>query len=59
LIVISAIVCVDVKSQQVVVKAELDTNRALIGDQLKLQLSVDKPENVQVDFPVIYDTLAK
>jgi hypothetical protein len=59
LIVILAIICNDLKGQQVVVKAELDTNRALIGDQLKLQLSVDKPENLRVDFPAIKDTLTK
>jgi hypothetical protein len=52
-----AFVCIHVKGQEVVVKAELDTNRALIGDQMKLQLFVDKPENMRVDFPLIKDTL--
>ena len=59
LIASSALIFTDSIGQEVLVKAELDTNRALIGDQLKLKLSVDKPENIPVDFPFIRDTLTK
>jgi hypothetical protein len=44
-------------AQEVTVKAELDTNRALIGDQLKLHLSVEKPADLRIDFPVLRDTI--
>jgi hypothetical protein len=46
-------------AQEVIVKAELDTNRALIGDQLKLHLTVEKPAKLQVEFPAFIDTLSK
>jgi len=44
-------------AQEVLIRAELDTNRALIGDQVKLHLTVEKPAAVQVSFPVLKDTL--
>lgn len=43
--------------QDTTVQAVLDTNRALIGDQLKMRLIVEKPVNVMVSFPEIEDKL--
>ena len=48
-----------ISAQQVVIKAELDTNRALIGDQLNLRLSVEKPADLRVDFPLLKDTITR
>ncbi len=48
-----------IRAQEVIIKAELDTNRALIGDQLRLHLSVEKPAGVTIFFPVVKDTLAR
>lgn len=45
--------------QIITAKVDLDTNRALIGDQLKILLVVEKPENVTVSFPDINDELSK
>jgi hypothetical protein len=45
-------------AQEVTINAGLDTTKALIGDQLKLHLSVSKPENVLIDFPHLKDTLS-
>jgi hypothetical protein len=47
------------RAQEVIVRAELDTNRALIGDQVKLHLSVEKPSTLQVGFPILKDTLSR
>ncbi|HJZ40259.1 MAG TPA: hypothetical protein VJ203_07830 [Bacteroidales bacterium] len=44
-------------AQEVQVRAELDTNRALIGDQLRLKLSVDKTTRLDVVFPMLGDSL--
>jgi len=44
--------------QSVKVKAELDTTRILIGDQVNLWLMLEHPEGMKVDFPVITDSLA-
>ena len=45
-------------AQQVIVKAVLDTNRARIGDQIRLKLSVDKADRLAVGFPVLGDSLS-
>jgi hypothetical protein len=45
------------KAQQVIVKATLDTTRILIGDQVRLRLSVEKPASTHVIFPQFKDTL--
>lgn len=45
------------KAQQVSVKASIDTTKALIGDQLKLLLEVDKPRDIDVVFPKVPDSL--
>jgi len=37
----------------------LDTNVIVIGDQIKLQLSVDQPKGIRVDFPVFMDSITK
>jgi hypothetical protein len=43
--------------QEVIVSARLDTTRALIGDQLRLHLRVDKTPQAIVAFPGFQDTL--
>jgi hypothetical protein len=43
--------------QEVTVSARLDTTRAMIGDQLKLHLRVEKPAQTGVVFPTLADTL--
>jgi hypothetical protein len=45
------------KAQNVVVTASLDTNKILIGDQIKLILKAQAPTGTQVKFPMIADTL--
>lgn len=45
------------RAQQVSVKASIDTTRALIGDQLKLLLEVEKPRDIDVIFPRVPDSL--
>jgi len=37
----------------------LDTNVIVVGDQIKLQLSVDQPKGIRVDFPVFTDSITK
>jgi len=47
------------QGQDVIVRATLDTNRGLIGDQFTLRLLVEKPaEGWQVNFPVVADSLS-
>lgn len=46
------------KAQQVTVKASIDSTHVLIGDQLKLLLEVEKPKNLNVQFPQIPDTFS-
>ncbi|MBW8331857.1 MAG: hypothetical protein K0M40_07545 [Prolixibacteraceae bacterium] len=45
------------KAQQVTVKASIDSTNILIGDQIKLVLEIEKPKNMDVQFPLIPDTL--
>lgn len=45
--------------QQVKVKASIDSTRMLIGDQIKLNLEIEKPADMDVLFPVVPDTLNK
>jgi hypothetical protein len=45
-------------SQYVEIRAELDTNRILIGDQVNLNLSVYHPAEMEIRFPDIRDSLA-
>lgn len=44
-------------SQYVEILAELDTNMITIGDQFRLNLSVNQPVGMDVIFPVILDTV--
>ena len=48
-----------VTAQEVIVRAELDTNRALIGDQLRLSLTVVKPANLHIKFPQLKATITR
>lgn len=45
-------------AQEVRVRAELDTSKALIGDQLHLRLTLEKPPALQVNFPALSDKLS-
>jgi hypothetical protein len=44
-------------AQELSVSSRLDTNIILIGDQVKLSLEINKPTNLQVDFPFLSDTV--
>jgi len=44
-------------AQDVSLKVALDTSRALIGDQLKLRIMVDKPVPARIEFPQLQDSL--
>lgn len=44
-------------AQQVVPSLSVDTNRMLIGRQLKVQIQLSQPKNLQVDWPVFQDTI--
>ncbi|MDO8929768.1 MAG: hypothetical protein Q7W54_12380, partial [Bacteroidota bacterium] len=46
------------KAQQVTVKASIDSTNILIGDQIKLILEIEKPKNMDVQFPLIPDTFS-
>ncbi|KPK80221.1 MAG: hypothetical protein AMS27_17300 [Bacteroides sp. SM23_62_1] len=46
-------------SQYVEILAELDTNMITIGDQFRLNLSINQPAGMDVIFPVIRDTVMK
>ncbi len=45
------------KAQQVTVKASIDSTNILIGDQMKLILEIEKPKNMDIQFPLLPDTL--
>ncbi len=47
-----------VNSQYVEIRAELDTDQVLIGDQFNLNLSVSQPVGTKVTFPDIRDSIA-
>ena len=49
--------CIKSMGQVVSAKAVLDTNQALIGDQLGLRLILEKPEDVAVTFPEIHEDI--
>ncbi|MFA5326640.1 MAG: hypothetical protein WC384_02490 [Prolixibacteraceae bacterium] len=46
------------KAQHVSVKASIDTTQALVGDQLKLLLEIEKPKTVTAQFPQVPDTFS-
>lgn len=43
-------------AQQVKVKASIDSTQILIGDQLKLILEIEKPKDMDIQFPMVPDT---
>jgi predicted secreted protein len=43
---------------QVTVKASIDSTHILIGDQLRLLLEIDKPKDLDVEFPRVPDTFS-
>jgi hypothetical protein len=45
--------------QNVLVKSSFDTSRIYIGDQLKYQITVDQPSDIQLTLPFFKDTLCK
>ncbi len=46
-------------AQQIEASAVIDSTNVLIGDQFNLRLEVDLPQDVQVGFPVIGDSLSE
>ena len=46
------------KAQQVNVRAVIDSTRILIGDQLNLKLEIEKPKDLDIQFPQIPDTFS-
>lgn len=46
-----------VHAQQVKATASLDSTNILLGDQIKLFLEIDHPKNIDVQFPVVPDTI--
>ncbi len=46
------------KAQQVTVKASIDSTHILIGDQMKLILEIEKPKNMDIQFPLVPDTFS-
>lgn len=46
------------KAQQITVKASIDSTHVLIGDQLRLLLEIEKPKDLNVQFPQVPDTFS-
>lgn len=44
-------------SQEVYLKAKLDSSHILIGDQVNLSLEITQPNGLHLDFPELFDTL--
>ncbi|MBN1338296.1 MAG: hypothetical protein JXA03_03170 [Bacteroidales bacterium] len=49
--------CMSITQAQVAVEARLDTNAILVGDQVDLYLTITYPQNVNVGWPSIKDTI--
>jgi hypothetical protein len=45
--------------QEIRPRAVIDSNRILIGDQVRLRLEVEYPSNVKIQFPIPADSLAQ
>ncbi len=45
-------------AQKIQAKAILDSTQILIGDQVKLRIELDQPKNLNIDFPVIGDSIS-
>lgn len=57
---LSILLCAKIiQAQQIKATARLDSTNILIGDQIKLFLEIDYPENVAVEFPNVPDTLSE
>lgn len=57
---LSILLCAEIiQAQQIKATARLDSTNILIGDQIKLFLEIDYPENVAVEFPNVPDTLSE
>lgn len=46
------------RAQQVTVKASIDSTHMLIGDQMKLILEIEKPKDMDIQFPTVPDTFS-
>jgi len=46
------------KAQPVTVKASIDSTHMLIGDQIKLILEIEKPKDMDIQFPTVPDTFS-
>ena len=55
---ITLLFCLITDAQEISLHATLDAARALMGDQLRLSLKVEKPASARIQFPVLGDTLA-
>ncbi|MBV5335338.1 MAG: hypothetical protein JZU49_05985, partial [Sulfuricurvum sp.] len=47
-----------INAQQVTVKASIDSTHILIGDQLKLLFEIEKPKDLDIEFPQVPDTFS-
>lgn len=47
-----------IKAQDIAVKANFDSLAILIGDQIKLNLEVEQPRNIKIQFPLLHDSIA-
>ena len=47
-----------INAQQVTVNASIDSTHILIGDQLKLLLEIEKPKDLDIQFPQVPDTFS-
>ena len=45
-------------AQKIQAKAILDSTQILIGDQVPLRIELDQPKNLNIDFPVIGDSIS-
>ncbi|TAL69214.1 MAG: hypothetical protein EPN82_07905 [Bacteroidetes bacterium] len=59
LIVLLILISISLKAQNVAVRAWLDTNNVLIGDQLKLILEARSDKKTKIVFPIVPDTIGK
>lgn len=48
-----------VHAQVIQTQASIDRNECLIGDQIKLKLTLSKPKDARIFFPALTDTLSK
>lgn len=46
-------------AQDIQIKSSLDTNMILIGEQTKLIVDIQYPKKLEIDFPILQDTIVK